>query len=466
MKDCVFREYDIRGTVEKDLLIDQVYDVGRAIAVYFRDKNPNIIKIALGMDGRVHSEVIKQELSRAFCDSGMNVVFVGVCTSPILYFATHTLDVDASAMITASHNPKEDNGIKLMIGNYSLWGDDIRKIRDLYHKGAKVDSDIVGTETSYDIIVDYIAYMQKEFAHLKGFDKPFVIDCGNGAAGTVIPQLVKTMQWKNVKLLYERVDGNFPNHEADPTKEKNMRDVINLVRTKKYEFGIGFDGDADRCGLVLGDGTLLSGDRLLAILSEPVVKQNPGAQVVCNVVCSDGLAELVSSWGGKTKVVQVGRSFIENYMQKSGALIGGETSGHLLFADRYFGFDDGVYAMMRLIEIVHDTQKTVDELASAFPKKITSPEFRIFCPENLKSTIIDAANIYFKNKQPKELLTIDGVRASFDDGWLLIRKSNTQEVLSMRCESDTRDGLLRLQQMVYDLLVEYLNESDLQVLKK
>ncbi len=244
-----------------------------------------------------------------------------------------------------------------------------------------------------------------------------------------------------------------------------MQDVIALVQKEDYAFGIGFDGDADRCGLVLGNGQLLSGDKLLAIFSEPVVKQNPGAEVVCNVVCSNGLGELVSSWGGRIKVVQVGRSFIENYMQQTGALLGGETSGHFLFADRFFGFDDGVYAMMRLLEIVQNSGKTVDELAAQFPHKVTSPEFRIACPEELKQVIIAAAKEYFDGLETKELLTIDGVRATVADGWVLIRQSNTQAVLSVRCESDTVDGLQRLQTMVYDLLVEYLDKGDLQVLK-
>lgn len=373
MKDTIFREYDIRGTIGENFILSDVYNVGNAIAYYFLQENPNVKTVAVGMDARVHSPQIKQDLSNAFIDSGLNVEFVGVCPSPAVYFAVNTRLLDAGVMITASHNPKEDNGIKLVLGVHSLSGDEIRAIRDIFKAGKKVVSDKKGTIVTKEIITEYVESLVQEFSDLKTFDTPFVIDCGNGAAGAVVPQLIEKMGWKNVHLLYPELDGTFPNHEANPVSEKNMLDVKACLQSSDAQFGVGFDGDADRMAAMTKQGELLVGDKMLAIFAKPILQKNPGAGVVYNVVTSNGLIELLSSWGATGHMSPVGHSLIEDEMIRTGSVLGGEISGHFFFKDRHFGYDDGIYAMMRLLEVLHQSGNSLGQLAAEFPKKNNIP---------------------------------------------------------------------------------------------
>src|SRR6266478_620827 len=257
MKETIFREYDIRGLVNKELMIDDVYDLGRAIAFYLVQLNDKVKKIVVGMDGRESSPAIKDNICRALRDSGMDVTFVGLCSSPMIYFATYTMPVDAAVMITASHNPKEYNGLKVCLGTHSLWGAQIKELGKLYFAKKSLPDTKHGTYQEHIIKDDYIAWHAKKFENLKGSDIAAVIDCGNGAAGVVLPDIVKTMQWKNIQLLCAEVDGNFPNHEADPTHIKNMQHVLQTLQTTQAVVGIGFDGDADRMGAMTKEGELV-----------------------------------------------------------------------------------------------------------------------------------------------------------------------------------------------------------------
>ena len=457
MKDTIFREYDIRGKVGEELIIDEVYDLTRAIAYYFKQKNTNISSIAVGMDGRTHSPAIKNEMCRALIDSGINVIFVGMCPSPVLYFALHTISVDGGLMITASHNPKEYNGVKICLGTESIWGKDIKTIGALYKEKKYICADTKGTITDYPLIPSYIAWLADNFAHLKHMNLPVVMDCGNGAAGSVIPELIKTMGWNNIQTLYCDVDGTFPNHEADPVVEKNMQDVKQALATSNAVVGIGFDGDVDRMGAMTKSGQLVPGDKLMAVYAQPIVEKNPGATVVFNVVCSSGLVEILQKWGAQPIMTPVGHSIIQEKMNESGALFGGETSCHFFFKDRHFGFDDGIYAMMRLVEILVQSEKSLEELLKVFPKKVTSREYRISCSDENKFLVVEEIKKELEKRDDVDVLAIDGVRVTFDYGWGIVRPSNTQPVLSMRFESNTPEDLQKVKQEFMRLLVPRLD---------
>ena len=349
MKDVIFREYDIRGIVGTELIIEEAYNLTRSIVWYFKQHNALVKKVAVGRDGGSHSSAIEYEVMRALTDSGITVVRLGVCPSPALYFALNTIDVDGGLMITASHNTQEYNGIKVCLGKQSLWGDQIREIRDAYKAGKQIESAERGLVTEHLIVPDYIAWLKNHFAHLVKLPLKMVIDCGNGATGAVIPELVAAMEWPNVQLLYCEVDGTFPNHEADPTIEENMQDVKYALANSDAQLGIGFDGDGDRMAAMTKQGELLLGDKVLALYVQALIKKHPGLTVVCDIKNSAILNNLMRSWGAHPVISASGHSLIKNAMRKSSALIAGELSCHFFFHDRHFGFDDGIYAMMRFI---------------------------------------------------------------------------------------------------------------------
>lgn len=456
MNDVIFREYDIRGKVGSELILDQVYDLTRAIIAYCIQHNPHIKSFAIGMDGRTHSSHIKQEMCRAFVDSGIDVQFIGVCTSPVLYFALHTLPVDGGLMITASHNAKEYNGIKICLGKNVVWGKELKVINQMYREKRAVKASKKGMIHDYEIIPSYINWLSSHFAHLKNMPLSAVVDCGNGAAGTVLPALTRAMGWQKVQLLYEEVDGTYPNHEADPTVAANMADVKNMLAQSNVQLGIGLDGDCDRMVPMTKEGSLVPGDQLLAVFAQQVLEQNRGASVVFDVKSSSGLVELLVRWGAKPIMSPAGHAIIKDMMKKHGALLGGELSCHFFFYDRYFGYDDGVYAMLRLFEIIHSSDKTLTELLACFPTKYSSREMRVICDEAKKNTIVDAMKKHFSMRNDVTMVTIDGIRVTMPYGWGIIRASNTQPALSIRCESDSRIGLIHVLQDFIDALRAHL----------
>lgn len=459
MKETIFREYDIRGIVGTELIIEDVYGLGRAIAFYLLQLNKAVKTVAVAMDGRTHSLAIKNELCRALIDSGLDIVFLGICTSPMVYFATHTMPIDAAIMVTASHNPKEYNGFKICLGTQSLWGSQIRDIGKLYQEKKYLVPEAMGTYKEQLIKDDYIAWHIDKFAHLRDRDMAMVIDCGNGAAGIVIPEIVAAMGWKNAQLLYEIVDGTFPNHEADPTSLKNMQDVKNAMQTTDAVVGIGFDGDADRMGAMTKEGELVPGDKMIALFAQPMIKKYPGMTVVYNVVCSAGLTEVLEQWGAKTVMTPVGHSIIEENMHTHHALLGGETSCHFFFKDRHFGYDDGIYAMFRLVELLVESKKSLTELLKVFPQKVTSPEFRIPCDEENKYAMVHEMKGLFYQQQNAQIIAIDGVRVMKEYGWGIVRASNTQPVLSIRFEANTEKDLQRIKEDFIAVLSHYFDDE-------
>jgi len=460
MNDAIFREYDIRGKVGEQLFIDQVYDLTLTIAYYLKAQKPSLKIIAVGMDGRTHSPAIKDKVCRALLDTGIDVLFCGLCPSPAFYFATVTQDVDAGLMVTASHNPKEYNGIKIMLGAKPVWGDQIAQIKKLFHENKKLPSaSEQGTLRECPINDFYIAWLENHFVHLKNMTIPFIIDCGNGAAGAVIPQLVVRMNWPAVHRLCEDVDGTYPNHEADPTVLKNMMDVREQLIKTDALCGIGFDGDADRMGIMTKNGTLISGDRLLALFAQSVLKKNHGATIIADIKCSENLIHKVEEWGGTLILSPSGHAIIKEAMKKNNALLAGELSCHFFFADRYFGYDDGIYAMLRFLEIVQTSNQSIEELLSLFPRSYGTRELRISYDESAKQEIMDTIKNVFKNRSDVHLICIDGVRVVTPYGWGIIRASNTQPVLSMRFESASADGLAHLKKEFIDLLMPYIDKK-------
>lgn len=466
MKDTIFREYDIRGVVGKELTLDHLYDLGCALAFYFKEHLPSCNTISIAMDGRTHSSSIKTELTRAFIDSGINVVFLGVCPTPAMYFSLYTMQVDGGIMITASHNGPTFNGMKICLGKTVIWGKELQKIKSYFHERKKVAATNEGAETTHEIVPAYVSWLADHFKEIQNISVNAVIDCGNGAAGTVMPALIGAMGWQNVKLLYEEVDGTFPNHEADPTVIKNMQVVKKQLSNESFEIGIGLDGDCDRMVPMTKEGFLVPGDQLLALFAENLLKNHPGAGIVFDIKSSSGLIELLEQWGAKPIMSPSGHSIIKDMMSEHGALLGGELSCHFFFKDRYFGYDDGIYATLRLIEILHTTKKSLTALLSIFPKKYSSREFRLYCPDENKKKVINALKKQLENRGDISLITMDGVRATFPFGWGIIRASNTQPALSMRFESETKSGLEQLMHLFAELLDSHLSKEALAELKE
>lgn len=461
MIDTIFREYDIRGKVGTEFIIDQAYPLAQAIVYYFKREKPSVKTVAVGMDARTHSPQIKDAVVKALNDGGLDVIFIGICPTPVLYFSLYNLPVDAGIMITASHNPPEYNGLKLCLGQHSVWGLQVAEIRDLYKQGAHVTSDTQGSYTDYPVIPIYIDWLVNHFKHLHGMPLKAVIDCGNGTAGTVMPQLVKAMGWHHVQLLYEEVDGSCPNHEADPVKEKNMVEVKRVLATTDTEVGIGFDGDVDRMAPMTKQGFLVPGDQLLALFSQEVLSEHPGAAIVVDIKSSAGLLDLLHTWHAKAYLSPSGHAIIKDQMRKHHAILGGELSCHFFFKDRYFGYDDGIYAALRVFELLIRTGKTLDQLLTIFPKSYSSPEFRIPCSEADKQRIVHAVTQVFAQRTDVAMITIDGIRARMDYGWGILRASNTQSELCLRFESDTPQGLVRVKEDFFNALKPYVNAQQL-----
>lgn len=461
MKDNIFREYDIRGIVGSELLIEESYDLGKAIVTFLKQQDPSLSEIVVGKDGRSHSTPLCDNLIKAITDLGINVIDIGLVPTPTMYFALQHLKKKMGFVITASHNPKEYNGIKM----WGTWGKDIQEIKNIYNQ--KTFSPLGKTKGKHlfdtSIVETYIDYLVQDFSHLKNLTINTVFDCGNGSAGIVMPSLIKKMGWKNVSLLFPEVDGNFPNHEADPTVAKNMTFVKDAFKKDKtLTLGIGFDGDCDRMNPMTQEGELVPGDKLLALYAQEVVKKNPGASIVFDIKASSAPMELVKEWGAKPIISPSGHSLIKKAIKEHNALLGGELSCHFFFKDRYFGYDDAIYAALRLLEIISQQEKTLTQLLEICPTRVSSPELRIACSsDSEKIAIVDHAKKIFAAKKDVELITIDGIRAHMNYGWGLVRASNTQPVICLRFESTSQEGINRVKQDFIEALDPYIKPAQL-----
>lgn len=461
MQDYIFREYDIRGKVGLELDPEQVYDFAQAFAFYLKSKNIIRARIAVAMDGRTHSPLIKEALCAGLLQSGMDVLFLGTCPTPVLYFCLFDTPVEAAIMITASHNPADYNGMKLCLSRMPIWGSEIRVLRDLFKARKKITDCQPGAYTELFLIERYIDFLHGHFPLLRGMQMPLLIDCAHGAAGTVLPQLIKKMGWTHTHLLYPEVDGTFPAHEADPTKEENMAQVKKMLAEGHFELGLGLDGDCDRMSAMTKTGILVEGDVLLALFSQAVLGTHPNASVVFDVRSSEGLIELLELWQARPCISPSGHSLIKNTMKETDAMLGGELSCHFFFKDRYFGYDDGIYAFMRLLELLHTQQKTLEECIKIFPKKFSTREIRIPCSETLKKQIVHAVTEKIRGIPGVSVITIDGVRAKTADGWGLLRASNTEALLSLRFESPSESGLTSIKSLFFFVLKEFFDQEHL-----
>ena len=431
----IFREYDIRGIVGTDLTPASVTSIGKAIGTYIRRGNGK--NMILGRDVRSSSVEFCNLLSKALNSTGCNVIDIGMVPTPVLYFALHHFNADGGVMITGSHNPPEFNGFKISQGFHSLYGEKVQELKRLI----EVNDFEVGTGTTKQQPV-LAEYMEKICSILEIPRKiKVVVDGGNGCFGIVGPDLLKKLGQTPIELFSEP-DGTFPNHHPDPTVSEHLTDLIEKVRLENAELGIGFDGDADRIGVVDEKGNILWGDQLLTIFARDILSRNPGATIVGEVKCSQNLYKDIKKHGGVPVMAAAGHSLIKNKMRETGALLAGEMSGHICFADNYYGFDDAIFAACRVLQIVAQSNKKVSEMLADLPETAYTPEIRIDCPDDQKFKIVRELTEIFREKY--EVIDIDGVRVNFDDGWALIRASNTQPVLVLRLEAVTKERLKEL----------------------
>ena len=431
----IFREYDIRGIVGTDLTPESATSIGKAIGTYIRRGNGK--NMILGRDVRSSSVEFCNILSKALNSTGCNVIDIGMVPTPVLYFALHHFNADGGVMITGSHNPPEFNGFKISQGLHSLYGEKVQELKRLI----EVNNFEVGTGTTQQQPV-LAEYMEKICSILEIPRKiKVVVDGGNGCFGIVGPDLLKKLGQTPIELFSEP-DGTFPNHHPDPTVSEHLTDLIEKVRLENAELGIGFDGDADRIGVVDEKGNILWGDQLLTIFARDILSQNPGATIVGEVKCSQNLYKDIKKHGGVPVMAAAGHSLIKNKMRETGALLAGEMSGHICFADNYYGFDDAIFAACRVLQIVAQSNKKVSEMLADLPETAYTPEIRIDCPDDQKFKIVRELTEIFREKY--EVIDIDGVRVNFDDGWALIRASNTQPVLVLRLEAVTKERLKEL----------------------
>ncbi len=443
----LFREYDLRGIVGKELTEDIAERIGRAYCTYVQNKG--IRTIALGRDGRLSSPALRESLLRGLLGGGLNVIDIGACPSPLLYFSLFNLPVEGGIMITGSHNAAEYNGFKVCVGQETIHGEEIQHLRKVMEAGKFVSGN--GTLSSHPIIPDYLAYLKKSFAGVRAEHLHVAIDCGNGAAALVAKQAVEQLGCR-VTGLYCDLDGRFPNHHPDPTVIENLHDLMKVVKEKKADVGIGYDGDADRIGAVDEKGNVLWGDRLMVIYSRDILADKPGGTIISEVKASQCLYDDIAKRGGRPIMWKTGHSLIKAKMKAEQAVLAGEMSGHMFFADRYFGYDDAVYASCRLIEILAKTKSPLSSLVADLPPTTVTPEIRVDCPDTIKFQLAQKVHeqcaAALQARRPlgaagplRELVTIDGVRAIFEHGWGLIRASNTQPALVLRFEATSQERL-------------------------
>jgi phosphomannomutase/phosphoglucomutase len=446
MNSTIFRAYDIRGVADTDLNDQTVEWIGQAYGTRLVRQGSRAV--AVGRDVRLSSERLQNALVRGILSTGMNVIDVGSVPTPVLYFAIVHLKADGGVMVTGSHNPIEFNGLKLSEGLASLHGEAIQGLRKAIE--ASDFSIGRGTLTGHDIVPAYRDMILEKVRLGKKFK--IVIDAGNGTAGPIAPGLFERMGCEVIRM-YCDPDGRFPNHLPDPTVMKNIKDLRSKVVETKADFGIGYDGDADRLGLVDSRGRVVFADQILALLSREVLARNPGAPIVFDVKCSQLLPEEIKKWGGMPIMWKTGHSLLKAKMKENGAPLAGEMSGHIFFKDGYFGFDDGIYVSFRMAQFLSAQAKTLAELMDELPAFVTTPEIRVACPDTEKFDLVDKLVAVFKKEY--DVIDVDGARVQFGDGWGLVRASNTQPILVLRFEARTEARLKQIQDIFRQKLGQF-----------
>jgi phosphomannomutase/phosphoglucomutase len=463
MNDAIFREYDIRGVADRDLTDEVVGELGRAVGAMISSSAAGETaaggdrpEVAVGRDPRLTSDRLRDALVAGITEVGVDVIDVGVVPTPVVYFATFHWPLDGAVVITGSHNPRQDNGFKILCGRETIHGDEIRALRTAIESGAAraqvVPEARRGRVEERDLAAPYIEHA---LAHLELGPRrfPIVVDAGNGAGGPIAVELYRRMGFK-VFELYCEMDGRFPHHHPDPTVELNLADLKSAVHERDAEVGIALDGDADRVGAVDGRRRVLWGDQLMILFARDILRQRPGATILGEVKCSQALFDEVRQAGGQPLMWKVGHSLIKAKIRESGALLGGEMSGHIFFAHRYLGFDDAIYAGARLLELLSRGDSTLGELYDTLPVMVNTPEIRIDCDDDKKFEVVRLTTDRLRqSSQVTGVVDLDGVRASFGDSWGLVRASNTQPALVMRCEAPSQGRLAEIRAVVENAIL-------------
>jgi phosphomannomutase/phosphoglucomutase len=435
----IFRAYDIRGIVEEGLTAEVVSQIGHAIGAEAYDRGQQTIVV--GRDGRNSGPELQEALVQGLRNTGRDVIDVGRVPTPVLYFATHYLNTGSGVMVTGSHNPPEYNGLKIMLGGDTLFGDDIQDLRKRAEGGNFPSGK--GNLQSMEVVDEYVRRVCEDVPVALGNSFRVVVDCGNGVAGEVAPKLLRALGHDVVEL-YCEVDGNFPNHHPDPSDPANLTYLIGTVKTEKADLGFAFDGDGDRLGVVDPDGRIIWPDMQMMLFAKDVLGRNPGAEIVFDVKCSNRLAKVIKQLGGKPVMWRTGHSYIKSKLKESGAPLAGEMSGHIFFQDRWYGFDDAIYSAARMLEILMAFKKSPAQVFSRLLTGVSTPELRVEMKEGEQVTLVEKlveAEGFANGKRT----TIDGLRVDFADGWGLVRASNTTPSLVMRFEANNEKALARIQ---------------------
>lgn len=439
----IFREYDIRGVVGADFDLEGAAEIARGYAVYL--KRHEGASVAVGRDCRETSAAVRDAFVEGLTDSGLQVVDVGMCPTPVLYFAIRHLSLDGGVMITASHNPPEYNGFKLCAGPDTIFGQEIQRLREIIDSGDFIEG--AGSVTEADAISPYCDYLVGNIR----LERPvrLAVDAGNGTGGITAGPVLRRLGCETVNL-FEEPDGRFPNHEPDPTVAANMESVSRTVVEKGLELGIAFDGDADRLGVVDEKGRIIYGDMLLAIFARNILRDNPGAKIIGEVKCSRLLYDDIEAHGGTPVMWKAGHSLMKQKLKEEGGLLAGEMSGHFFFTHRYFGFDDAVYAACRLLEMVSRSSTPLSSFLGDMPAVHNTPEIRVDCPEHLKFPLVE--RVKDRLRKDHEIIDIDGVRVVYPDGWALVRPSNTSPVVVLRFEALSETRLQEIRESILEVI--------------
>jgi phosphomannomutase/phosphoglucomutase len=442
---AIFREYDIRGVAEQDF--DEAFArvLGRAYGTMAREAGKRVV--AVGRDCRLTSSAYASALAEGLVSTGLEVVDIGTCPTPLMYFSLFHFDLDGGIQVTGSHNPPDFNGFKVCLGKSTLYGEQIRDLRGRIDRGVFATGP--GRIDSREIIPPYQDHLATQFGRLPR-NLSVIVDAGNSTAGPVAPPLFERLGCTVTRLFCD-MDGRFPNHHPDPTVVENVQQLIEAMRVNRADVGIAFDGDADRIGVVDRSGRIIWGDEMLVLFARDVLARHPGAVIVSEVKCSQRLYDDIAARGGRGIMWKAGHSLLKAKMKETGALLGGEMSGHMFFADRYYGYDDAIYAACRLLEIIAREGRSVDDLLADLPAAFTTPEIRVDCPEDKKFQVAERAREYFRDRY--ETIDVDGVRIRFPHGWGLIRASNTQPVLVLRFEARSQAELEEYRRVVEDAVV-------------
>ena len=431
----IFREYDIRGIYPSEINEKVINLIAKAISI--KCEHEDVSKICIGRDGRNSGESLLKSLEKSLSKFGINVENIGLVTTPLLYFAAKRNKYKSGVMITGSHNPKNYNGIKLVINDKPISGSELYEL--IYQK--KNESIYPGTISKIDIKGLYIKEVVENIQIKENKRLKVVIDCGNGAAGCIAPKLFRELGCEVIELFSE-INGNFPNHHPDPGKPENLYDLIEEVKSSKADLGLAFDGDGDRVGLVTDMGEVIYPDQIMMLLSEEILKKKKGS-IIFDVKCSNALPNLIKSLGGKAIMSPTGHFHIKNGINEHNPLLAGEMSGHIFFNDKWYGFDDGHYSGARIIELVSNKKMSISSIANKLPKLFSTPELNITVTDETKFKIIEKFSAECKLEGEK--ISIDGLRINFKNGWGLIRASNTTPKLVLRFEGDSQNDLCTIQ---------------------